>query len=320
MVPKIKIVLLLVVALGVILFVLRSGVVGKLESIGSLNFWPSSSSSAPWYLASSTKPASGGGGTPWYLASSSQPAGNFENQNGQPAINPSEIPQGFTLKDLSPYFHKIRLSSISPGGYFGGYGQISLSASFNPSMSLGTSGGAINVSGWLLQANKGGQYVPQAVGIYDPSGLAAEGDIYLKNSDVLNIYTLRSAIGKNLRLNKCIGYLENTNHFTPSLPMNCQYTDRSDIAGLSGVCQNYITSLGSCALPAANPRVPENDYACRAYLDNLNYKGCFDKHRSDADFLSNEWRAWIGSTFLDSSHDRLLLLDRQGLVVDVYSY
>jgi len=323
---KIKIVLFLVVALGAILFILRSGVIGKLGTIGSLGTFkfPGSSSSSnpaasstpsstPWWntSAGSVKPASGGGSAQWYLTSSSQPVGGESWQ--QLGISTSDIPQGFALKDLSPYFHKIRLSSVSPGGYFGGYGQVSLYANLNGSES-------VNVSGWLLKANNGEQYVPQAVDIYDPSGLAAESDVHLRNGDVLNIYTSRSAIGENLHLNKCIGYMQNTNNFIPALPANCPYPNRSDVAGLSGACQNYVTSLGACAFPAANPPIPQNDYACLAYINNLNYKGCFDKHRSDSDFLSNEWRAWAGSSFLDPNHDQLLLLDRQGLLVDVYTY
>lgn len=318
MASKIKLILILVIILGGILFIFRSGIFSQLgSSFGSINLWPTPSSSAPWYAATSTRftPSVSVGGMPWYLASSSQPISNKTAQDWINAINTSDIPQGFTLKDLSPYFHKVRISSVSPGGgYFGSYGQLSLSVNSNDA------GTSINVSGWFLRGNKGSQYVPQAVSIYDPSGLSVESDIYLGNGDILNMYTSRSAIGENIRLNKCIGYLQNANNFVPALPMSCPYINRSDVAGFSGQCQNYVTSIGSCAAPAANPPVPESDYGCRAFINNLNYKGCFDTHRSDSDFLSHEWRAWIGNTFLDTSHDRLLLLDRQGLLVDLYQY
>jgi hypothetical protein len=227
-------------------------------------------------------------------------------------ISPQEIPAGFTLKDLSPYFHKIKFGSVY-AGYYGSYGQISLTSYTSES-------GPIDVTGWFVKANRGSEYVPQAVRVYDPSGLAAESDIYMGNGDILYLYGNASAISRNLRLNKCIGYVENTNHFTPSLPRSCPWIDRSAVSSFTGACQDYALSLGGCALPAANPPVPETDYACRSFLDTINYKGCFDRHRADSDFLSHEWWAWTNSQILDARHDTVLLFDKNGLLVDEYSY
>ncbi|MBI4087231.1 MAG: hypothetical protein HY434_00150 [Candidatus Liptonbacteria bacterium] len=234
------------------------------------------------------------------------------NYSGSGAINPQDIPEGFTASKLSPHFHKIRIGSVSPGSdsY---YGQISLSANFG-------GGDSVNVSGWYFQANKGSQFVPKAVNVYDPSGLTLESDIVLRSGDTLNMYSTQSAIGENLRLNKCIGYLENSNHFMPSLPLSCPSIDRSEISGFSGACQDVILSVGSCKLPPSNPKLPPDDYACRSFLNTINYRGCFEKHRNDPDFLSREWRAWTNSRFLDARHDTILLFDRQGLLVDKYSY
>jgi len=241
------------------------------------------------------------------------PTANQPPQNTQPAIDQRNIPAGFTARDLSPYFGKVRFGSVSPG-YSGSYSQVSLYAYMKE-------GESVNITGWLMKGNKGTRYVPQAVAVYDPSGLASETDIFLKSGETVNIYSTTSAIGKNLRLNKCVGYLENASRFTPSLYVSCPYVDRSEIQYLSGECQNYILSLGGCKLPDANPNIPMYDYACRAYLDILNYRGCFDRHSNDPDFSSKEWRVWIGSgQFLDSLHDRVLLFDRQGLLVDERTY
>lgn len=231
-----------------------------------------------------------------------------------PQISPSEIPSGFTLEDLSPFFHKVRMNGVSPGGLYS-YSQVNLSA-------YGLSGGeAVDITGWLFKGNSGSQYIPQAVALYDPSGLSGEGDIVLKNGDMVSIYSTVSPIGRNLRLNKCIGYLENAAAFNPSLSRNCPYINRSSVGGFTGRCQDYIMSLsGSCRLPASNPPIAQDDYACRAFLDTLNYNGCYSKHASEPDFLDREWRVWTGSKFLDDRHDRVRLLDRQGLLVDLYEY
>jgi hypothetical protein len=228
-------------------------------------------------------------------------------------INPAEIPPGFTLADLSPYFKKIRIGSASPA-YFGSYEQVTLYAYLD-------AGERVKVSGWQLKSNRGSQTVPKAVNFYEPSGLSPEEDIYLENGHTLYMYSAVSPVGRNLRLNKCIGYLESFLDFTPPLPQVCPAVDRAEIAGFSGQCQDLILSLGSCRLPPPNPPVPVNDYACRNFLDRLNYGGCVSRYRTDSDFLSKEWRVWYGTgTFLSDRHDRVFLLDSEGKLVDVYSY
>lgn len=304
---KAIIILIFIFVLGVGLYVLRSGVIGKLGSLGS-GLFP--------HMPTSTEPTS----TAQKEAPQTQPAGPVEAQPPQSepstsSINPSNIPQGYTISQISPYYGKIHLGSVyAPAGFY--QGQVSLYANFYDDE-------AINVSDWKLQARQGSQIVPQAINVYDPSGLTAESDIILRSGDYLNIYTsVTSAIGKNLRLNKCTGYLQNTNHFNPALPMNCPspVTDRSQISNFTGICQDYLLSFYGCKLPDPNVILPQSDSGCLAFLNNINYKGCYDGHISDSDFLSHEFRAWVGGSFLDSRHDKLELLDRNGLLVDLYQY
>lgn len=322
----IKIVLFFIVLIGLVLFAARSGIVGKLESTISVLLRPFSSStlsasttqqggfsqtqqasaSVPWYEQPSPSPAPSSPSEPWY---------GQQGTTGTSSINPSDVPhvpQGYALNQLSPYFRKVRLGSVSAGSGYS-IGQISIYANLNRSE-------AVDVTGWTIAAHQGSDIVPQAVGLYDPSGLAANGDIVLRSGDYVNIYASASAIGENLRLNKCAGYLENYNNFVPSLPRDCPSIDRSDIVGFSGECQNYIQSLSGCRLPDSNQPVPQNDYGCINYLTTINFRGCYDRHLGDADFLSHEWRVWTSHKFLDQYHDQLRLLDKNGLLVDLYEY
>ena len=74
------------------------------------------------------------------------------------------------------------------------------------------------------------------------------------------------------------------------------------------------------ARPEQHP-VPRTDYACHDYLENnFNYKSCFNAHVRDANFLSNQWWVWMGSSPLDQYHDTADLFDKNGLLVDEYSY
>ena len=300
--PKIFGILFIVFALGLALYLYRLEPIKKL-GLDDITL-PKIFSTSTGDKISSPPPEEK---TPTYLVQPPPPP--------EPTISPSEIPEGFTLKDLSPYFHKVRLGSVSPGFGPDSPGQISLYTSYSEGEK------AVNVTGWLLQARDGSQYISKAINVYDPSGLAPAEDIYLGNGDILYLYTNTSAIGQNLRLNKCLGYLENVNQFNPSLPRNCPTPSRFEVSGFSGACQDYIQSLSSCSLPDFNNApIPQNDYACRGYLDTINYRGCFERHRVDSDFLDREWRVWTGSQFLDDRHDRLLLLDRRGLLVDLYEY
>lgn len=225
---------------------------------------------------------------------------------------PPTPPEGFKIEDLSPYFKQIRISGVS---YYSHPSQITL----NPDYNLKEK---INITGWRLKSNRDEFIIPQAIEIFDPFGLSQTNDINLDKDQRIYIYSSFSAFGRNLRLNKCTGYLENTYDFIPSLPRNCPGISRSGMYQLKGTCQNYLMSLSSCEEPNPNNTIVAWDDNCRQFVEqlNINYKGCFDSHRADLDFLSKEWWVWAGKNILDSSHDRILLLDKDGLLVDVYIY
>jgi hypothetical protein len=240
----------------------------------------------------------------------------------EPEIPDYLIPAGFERKDLSPYFQKIRIASAYASFWNYTPDQIRISSYFNK-------GEAINIMGWKIKGNRREVIIPRAINIYEPSGLMSEEDIILTANNYVDIYSSRSPINRNFRLNKCTGYLENTYNFYPSLPRNCPSIPRSEINHLSGQCQSYILSLWGCKAPDVSfynslPGTDEGNL-CRQFLNTINHGTCFQKHRFDSDFLSNEWRVWIGQRIipediLDPQHDRLLLFDKQGLLVDEHTY
>ena len=305
---KIAVIFFIVIALCIAVYIIGSGLLGKLTGVIS-SFAPRASTTVLTGHAPSSNGSQIGEASPVWTTNLNY---STSTDSGSAAsINPSDIPSGYTAAQLSPFFHKITFGTLSAGGGYS-YGQISLYDS-------GDGLAAIDVTGWQIKSNRGGEYIPTAVNLYDPSGLALATDIRMQSGQTLNIYSDTSPF--NLRLNKCIGYMQNANHFNPALPSNCPYFNQSDIASFTGACQQYIYSLGSCAFPDMNSiSIPLNDYACKTYLENLNYGGCFAKHVNDSDFLSNEWRVWTGSNVIDSIHDTVLLLDRNGLLVDLRTY
>jgi len=242
------------------------------------------------------------------------------------------IPAGYTRQQLSPYFQKIRISSAYVSSYINYLASQFQLYAYLPTGQAGLSNGErIDITGWKVETNHGGFTIPQAVNIYAPLGSygsSPEENINIPGNANISIYSDKSPVGANFRLNKCTGYLANNYSFNPSLPQICPTISRSEISYLSGQCQNYIFSLGSCKEPNISiyNSFPGNDEgnACRQFLSNINAITCFQKHHGDADFLSNEWRIWMNWTginsILDSQHDTVRLLDKSGLLVDQYIY
>jgi len=232
-------------------------------------------------------------------------------------IQPYDIPAGMTAAQLSPYFHKVRFGGVSAS-------QISLYTS----ASYGAPTTTVDITGWEIKTNRGGEFIPQAANLYDPIAPAVLSDIMLtlNQSQYVNFYSNSAPV--NLRLNKCMGYLNTSlsyatqGQFNPPFPYGCPSIDRSAISQFTGACQNYIQSLSGCQSPDfGSPYFPRNDYQCEQYLrNNFNYRSCIATRGFDRDFLSGEWRIWMGSSPLDPFHDNVKLLDRRGLVVDAYSY
>ena len=227
-------------------------------------------------------------------------------------------PAGFTVAELSPYYGEVKIGNVSPASTWNTVANFSLSANYNGLKA------PIDVTGWHLRSNKGDVVIPTAVADYTPGGFGYSGDITLSPGQVLNVYSSVSPIAKNLRMNQCIGYLNDTYTFTPALPQNCASVyDRSEISTLSGACQSYILSLWSCSAPSIGQiNNFSSEPACQALLSTrFNYATCYDRHRFDSGFFTNEWRVWIGGAInFDQSHDRLLLFDKEGLLVDEYTY
>lgn len=256
------------------------------------------------------------------MQGSAPSSGNGEQSNNAEIISqgntqasvPTDIPAGFTAKQISPSYHKVRISSVY-AGFSNSAGSIRLSASFD-------GGGSINVSSWTLKGNFGSAIVPQAVNVYEATGVSYDSPIVLRSGDSVNMQSISGPLAVNFRLNKCLGYLPQLQQGTQGFSVSCPDINRGDILYMRGTCQDYISSLSGCHTIDTNPPPPavQADDNCMTYAEKLNYLGCFNAHRADVDFLGNEVEAWNISNFLDPSHDQVYLFDSAGLLVDAYSY
>ena len=228
---------------------------------------------------------------------------------------------GTVISDSSQ--SEVQKAYIGSAGFFGypkEYSRITLYSRLKE-------GEAVDITGWKIKSNKNEIIIPQAVEIYNPDGSAQASDIILKPGNYVELYSLTSPVNRNLRLNKCVGYLEEIYNFQPIyLSRNCPAFSGSEIRQFSGQCQSYLLSLSACKTPDVNfynnlPGTDEGN-ACRAFLQTIGYGNCFRGHRQDADFLSNNWIVWLETQTLnlDSRHDYLRLYDRKGNLVSEYNY
>lgn len=231
-----------------------------------------------------------------------------------PSIRTPTPPQGFSVSDLSPYFEKATISSVRRPDRYGTGGEFTVRVD-----STITAG--VDVTGWTVRSNRGSLTITGAYGNQDPVNRLR---IVIRPGTSALFYATTGAFVKNIELNACTGYLNDSYVVSPKLPNNCPRSSRSELVNFSGECQNFINSLGSCKVPAPvdlNRFTASRDAACRSFLDTFTYYHCVQRYSSLPNFYSYGWRVWVGTEFrFDPSHDRLFLLDTAGKLVDEYIY
>lgn len=232
-----------------------------------------------------------------------------------------QIPLGFQEKDLSPYYQKISFSFYR-----------SWSKEYFENIIINNnSEEEIDITGWYFKTNKGPLFtIPKGIEDYNLNSFLNYQDIILKPKDKAVIYrgfNLTNIRYFNFRLNKCTGYLNNIYKFQPPLPRECPGLEIKDLVLLSGECQNFLRSLKNCYQPSAfEINKFANEYECRKYFDELNYGACYKKYRKKEDFFKNEWRIYLKPDVevfdfnLDKLHDRVMLFDKNNLLVNLITY
>lgn len=188
----------------------------------------------------------------------------------------------------------------------------------------------IAVTGWSLQSVISGVrvYIPSGVSPFLLGSLNTASPIQLEPGVSAIVMTGSSPTGVSFRENKCSGYLEQFQAFTPSLSQNCPSPGQemplnaSNLSAYGATCVDFVQSLPACRfytgfLPqGATP-------ACNAFIgERISYNGCVKEHRIDSDFFENVWRVYLDSPaeLWRNSHDVIRLLDAEGRTVDVLTY
>lgn len=148
------------------------------------------------------------------------------------------------------------------------------------------------------------------------------------------ILTSRSPNGTSFLLNRCTGYFEQFQNFTPSLRRECPRikdeplppSERPEArsygaSSLEDACLDYIERIGECTVPVAIP--PTLSPLCQEFVvKTATYDACVQSHRTDEDFFTKEWRIYLnrGEELWKEKREVIELRDAAGKLVDVVRY
>lgn len=192
-----------------------------------------------------------------------------------------------------------------------------------------SAGVPINLSEWRLVSEASGSIaqIPKGTEIPISGTVNASEHIILSPGDRAIVLSGRSPIGASFRENKCIGYFSTFQSFSPSLPQSCPLPS-DELSTYYGpdyirdaACIDYVNRLSRCQVVLTPPNTVSS--TCKNFLTtHLNYNGCVESHRNDANFLGDTWRIYLGRTtsMWRTKHEIVKLLDVNGKTVDAFSY
>ena len=186
----------------------------------------------------------------------------------------------------------------------------------------------VDLSEWTLASGASGNRVniPKGTEIPLAGTINAAEDIVLSPGTRAILISGRSPIVASFRENKCIGDFSTYQNFFPPLPQNCPLP-KKELSSLfpssirDGACIDYTQNLPRCQV-VLTPPVSQSGSCQNFLVKYLNYNGCVEAHKNDADFLGDTWRIYLGRTsaMWRSRHEIVKLLDVNGKTVDAFSY
>ena len=148
-------------------------------------------------------------------------------------------------------------------------------------------------------------------------------EIALDYNERAIVSTGESPIGKNFKLNKCSGYFNQQNNFSPYIAGSCPaVSDLPQPKTLNNKCVNYIENLSSCSAPNINADTGINNDCAEFVSQHASYSGCVADHKNDSDFDKHEWRIYLKQSgeLWGNKHDLIQLFDSLGKLITETSY
>lgn len=191
----------------------------------------------------------------------------------------------------------------------------------------------INISEWSVQSMISNTWIgiPQGTGLYVVGEVNELQDIYLRPGDRAIIATRQSPVGVSFRVNRCSGFLSDTQSFEPPISTSCVAPSDilpptiENLKKYDDICVRFAENFGKCSYVTSDVTGFENlSKVCREYIQpRLTYNFCSTTHANDIDFFANnEWRIFLNQdeTLWRESYEVIRLLDEHNRTVDVFTY
>jgi hypothetical protein len=216
----------------------------------------------------------------------------------------------------------------------------------------------VSITGWTLTNSQGQKLaiqnkrfveqssarvaIPTGALIFDPAGRHIQSPIILNPGDRAYVITGSGQsfgdypIKTSFKVNKCSGYLETQNDYKLEPPLSGNQCPDPEtevaLASLPDQCYDFVRGLARCHIP----KVSENRDGDRTVdgrtgvpkicvdfvLPYLDYGACVRRHINDRDFLSKEWRIYLGQRWemWADKRETITLSDASGNIIDQLTY
>lgn len=187
----------------------------------------------------------------------------------------------------------------------------------------------LTITGWKLQSMVSNETVtiPEATKVSTSGNVNIEQPIVVSAKDELHLLTGYSPIGNSFQINKCSGYFEQFQDFTPSIQKLCPLPREefvfaeSDPLRFGDSCLTYIENMSQCHMLLEALPIGFSSSCTLFITEKINYSSCVKNHKNDEDFFKPEWRIYLKrDSEVWNNRDIIRLLDNNGKTVDVFSY
>lgn len=189
---------------------------------------------------------------------------------------------------------------------------------------------SVLITGWKLESlvTKKRITIGGATSLYISGIVNSEPAVHLAAGEEAFISTGRSPVGASFRVNKCTGYFEQFQDFTPRLRRECP-TPKDEIAASSiaftptnSSCFDLVERMQRCIMSTSAFPIGTSNECSNFITETINYTGCVREHRDDTGFSGNEWRMFLGRSeeLWKEKREIIQLLDREGKIVDTFTY
>lgn len=182
---------------------------------------------------------------------------------------------------------------------------------------------SISLDGWTVENNSGNRrLIPQASSV---QLIDSPGPILLSPGEQIYLFSGDSPFGASFRENICSGYFNESSDFNPPLQERCPEFTNEDLLKqkFNSLCVDLIDRVPVCRQVRIGFEESAAGNDCIQFTsEHINYAGCVKDYMDKDGFFTGQWRVFMkfGQKLWNPLHDRVIIRDKDGLVVDEYSY